>query len=1656
MTTHFDTSALSWVKDEIDQALDEALHKVEAFAAAPGDAGPLRASRALAHQVSGVFSMVALDGLQRFSMEIERFAAALEKRAVEANASNLEVLTQALRALRRYLDALMAGAPDMPVRLFPEFRAMQEAMGIEPILESELFFPDMLHTAPPGLETGFPQEVEPAQHLAQLGQRYRKSLAQWVRDPAQPEPLEEMRAALLAVERAQPTPAQKTLWWVAVALIDAISAGGVASAHHVRHLVLRLERQLRYLAQGQSRPPGRLLKDVLYYVAISAPATERIRDVQRVYGLESYHVQVTAPAGTADGGGPAADVVATLQASLESLKDCWMQATTGGAAEYDAFLAQAERFAGCAAQAGGQVLHTVAVDISACAQALQAAGRMPDALFPVEMATTLLMLESALALPAAGWEEALAGVAAQSAAMRGMLPGGAQPEAMPASVNAGQVDMHDVLLQVADEIRSNLQRAEQVLDEFFRDARGREDLPAAANLLQQVGGAFHMLDQSLAAAVVAHCRTLVERFAQPGHPSRMAEFELLAESLGALGFYLDRLLHKDAEASRAIEPLPERLQACLEASPAAAAPAPAPPAAATSAAVVDRVLDGELLDVYLTEARALLGAIAGHMETLRQQPDDPAALVNVRRAFHTLKGSGRTVGLAAMGDVAWSVEQVLNQLIDFRAPVGAEVTAFIDAVTQRFREWVQSLAEQGAATLTPEDWRSQADALLKRGTASLPAQAALPADEMAPARSKPEAEPVPPAVAPADADVVIIGGTHKVGRELYALFLHEAQANLDLLAQCLQAARQQAAPPIPDIARAAHTLAGVSRTVGMAAPAELAAALEAWLEPMTPRLAQWNRAQLHLFDQALQSLQGMLREVANRRMARAATWLCSQLQQAAQAQQTQVATVAEVAETAVAASPAAAEVGPESAPPPQAGAIDPQLLEVFMLEADELMPAVGQHLRNWREQPLGTAAQQALQRALHTLKGSARMAGADVLGNQLHELETQIIKVAGRKKPAAASFTGLFRQYDLINDQLQDLRLRAEAQGAAGAGAAAESMRPDDGTAVSPMMRVRADVLDTLVNEAGEISIARTRIERQMETFKQALLELTDSVIRLRAQLREVEIEAETQMQSRLSQVEQAHEAFDPLEFDRYTRFQELTRMMAESAHDVATIQQGLLYNLNETEAALLEQARMTRELQQGLMRTRMVRFGSIAERLHRIVRQTAEELGKSAELEIHGANVDIDRSVLEKMVPPLEHLLRNALAHGLEEMPQRVAQGKPASGKIRLLARRDGNEIILTLEDDGRGLDFAGIRAKAIASGWLDASQEATPARLTALIFEPGFSTSARVSQVAGRGIGLDAVRTEITALGGRVEVASEAGRGTTFTVYLPLTLAVSQAVLVRSGKDEFLLPAPLVEQVHKLRPDALAAVEQQGYFSWADTEYPVYHLSALLGRPAPPEPQAYTPVMLLRSGLRRIALLVDEIRGNREIVVKNIGPQLAGLSGIAGATVMGDGRVMLVLNPVQMAAREDHLAVAAPDTACAEQPAAPHVAQVMVVDDSLTMRKVISRLLEREGYRVRTARDGVDALQQIAEEVPDIVLLDIEMPRMDGFELARALRGDARTARVPLIVISSRTADKHRKYAAELGVDVYLGKPYQESELLQHVARFAAGFRTAAISAA
>ncbi|MDQ3026579.1 MAG: Hpt domain-containing protein, partial [Pseudomonadota bacterium] len=1227
-------------------------------------------------------------------------------------------------------------------------------------------------------------------------------------------------------------------------------------------------------------------------------------------------------------------------------------------------------------------------------------------------------------------------------------------------------------------------------------------------------------------------------------------------------------------------------------------------------------VDRELLEIFLEEAAEVVATIVASLDASRASPHDREALTVIRRGFHTLKGSGRMVGLNELGEVAWQCEQVLNKWLKDEKPASEPLIAFIDHAQAAFARWVRELKDGASARIEAAEITQRAESL-KSDAAEPLATPPVTVDERAPAGPAPfvmepsaaqpvfeleEAEPLaeetaqradfvaefaapPPAAseeapvepfmqsiddpaalqpfepeaapesaatsaardepstaepafefldaAPAafeppaslvaaEPDVTV--GPVSLAPAFFAIYVTEAEQHVASMDE--EMARIEADPMVPvsaDFMRAAHTLASNSRTTGFEALADVASALEKWLADAMDLPPEFNAHRLAATRAAVGAVTAMVQSIRGRAMPYPRDDIVAQLAQLREGLRAARVTGegthikmpgmgregTEAVEVQPPASIAPMEVpqptrsvapvelplaklpeapAPEAAPEPQFEAgkdqrkikddVDRDLLPVFLDEAREIIPAVAEAVRRWKLAPSDHKPAAELQRHLHTLKGSARMSGLMRLGELAHVLEERVNAIEAAAVPQPAMFEEVEERIDRFSLSLERLgrgedileadrievpvaaifeQQKDKPAGLAVIAAAAQeraerdALPPELREARTALLRVNAEMIDRFVNEAGELSIARSRIEGEMVAFKRAMVDLTENIARMRAQLREVEMASESQMQSSLKLKEELGETFDPLELDRFSRMQELTRFLAESLGDVITLHQGLQKNIDESELAIHAQARLNRDLQQGLMSVRLVPLGNLADRFYRIVRQTAKELDKKANLELKGTRTELDRSVLEKITAPFEHLLRNAIAHGLEKPAERARAGKPEIGEISIEAAQRGNEVVLTVSDDGAGLNFPRIRQKAVESGLLAPDVELPEPQLAQFIFMSGFSTATEVSEVAGRGVGMDVVKNEITSLGGRVEISSNAGRGTTFTISLPLTLAVTQAVMLRAGTTVYAVPSVMIDQVQEYKAQPYAEIAARGEVDWKGNRYPLRSLLPLLGEIDTPTPLRQIPVLLLRSGLQHAAIRVDEIIGNREVVVKTIGPQLSRLSGIAGATVLGNGQVVLILNPVQLVHRDQPAFDAsrpvqpAPESALVAE-AKSGAPLVMVVDDSLTVRKITSRMLTREGFEVATAKDGVDALQQLQELKPDCILLDVEMPRMDGFEFARNLRADAGTRAIPIIMITSRTAEKHRNRALELGVNEYMGKPYQEDQLLALIRRYTA----------
>ncbi len=1073
--------------------------------------------------------------------------------------------------------------------------------------------------------------------------------------------------------------------------------------------------------------------------------------------------------------------------------------------------------------------------------------------------------------------------------------------------------------------------------------------------------------------------------------------------------------------------------------------------------------DGELLELFIAEAQERLRALQVQVQS-RQAEEIAAALT----ALPELAESAHLAGVESVAELARALQSVLQAIHEERIASSPEAWEVLDLAVQQMGQMLKELEQHGHGYAAQD--------VLRRLAALIEVRPTLLRNSIA----TPAPVAVTSAVVPA------------YDSELLEIFLEEAEELLDSSAADLQAWRQ--APenllPVQQLQRALHTLKGGARMAEITPLGDLAHEMEFLFERLADGRLQPHAALQRLLDRCQDRLADALTQLRAQQSCPSTADLITMLRSYIDdpdnfEEQAPAVTLTPVVPEAV-----------------TSASIDPEILQYFTEESSELSSAIDASLSRLMDVPDDAVERSLLMRHLHTIKGGARLAELGEIGDHVHAWESELLAARVQERDGTSTFwqVQLERQASLqsllarlggsapqtVPMMPEPLPALADVDEAAVTPAPqadrreeAPSLpvlheRPQDLGLVNPppmlrhaqgdaargpqeLVRVSADLLEKLVNLAGETSIARGRVEQGVMNFQQSVEEMGTTVQRLAEQLRRMDIELETQIRARHShEIEGKYEEFDPLEMDQYSALNQLSKALSESASDLVDIKSTLLERARDAETLLLQQSRINTELQEGLMRTRMVPFSRLVPRLRRIVRQTGQEVGKLADLEVLNPEGEMDRSLLERIVAPLEHMLRNAVDHGIEEPARRQEQGKPEEGKVILTLSREGGEVVLTLSDDGRGIALESVRTKAIERGLMRADEQLSDDELMQFIFHAGFSTAAAVTQISGRGVGMDVVQSEIKQMGGSVEIRSQSGQGTTFIVRLPFTVSVNRALMVRSGEDIYAVPLQQVEGIVRASPAELESyyAPDAPLFEYAQVAYQLHYLGEFVHGHRKPNlvgQQMPLPVLLVRGGdQRRIAVQVDGLMGSREVVVKSVGAQLASVAGISGATILGDGSVVIILD-LQAMLRASLLtlrlrgSVAPADLPTPALPAAPQeslalkMRTVMVVDDSVTVRKVTSRLLERHGYRVLLAKDGMDAIARLEDITPDIMLLDIEMPRMDGFEVAALVRHNPRLEKLPIIMITSRTGEKHRERAFAIGVDAYMGKPFVDQKLLE-----------------
>ncbi|MHC8359560.1 Hpt domain-containing protein [Pseudomonas sp. LS2P72] len=1959
MGDRHDYVALEWVKGEIAETLKVAHQAIETLLDDPQATHALSECLACIHQVHGSLQMVEFYGAALLAEEMEHLTTALQQNRVSHRDETLHLLLQALGQLPIYLDRVQGARRDLPLVVLPLINDLRSARGESLLSETSLFSPQLPDLPP--LDEESLALLEPADLpnvLRKLRQMLQMALVGLLREQDGETNLGYLTKVFARLEGLCGNAPLSPLWQVASALVEGMRDGSIANSPALRSLFKEADKELKRLLEqgipGINQPaPLELLKSLLFYIAKAEHPTGQMLTMKDRYSLDdALPDSAMVDEERARLAGPDRDAMRSVLAALceelvrvKERLDLFVRSDRQHTSDLESLLAPLRQIADTLAVLGFGQPRKVIIDQLAVVLSLVQGQREPNDAILMDVAGALLYVEANLA---------------------GMV-GTVEPESQEDS-RLPTTDLTQIHQIVIKEARICLQQAKDMIVDYIDADWDRQHLQPLPALLTQVRGALAMIPLSRAASLIETCNHFIREhlLLDPDHPG-WQELDSLADVITSIEYYLERLsddpeapgeklldVAEKSLASLGFFPIEQQvpvLEDVLSPSEAQvmqdlqelddpdiqsladvlASPVSSvnPPALTTPGSLLppptgEEPVDDELREVFLEETDEVLEILREYLPRWSADPESKSALSELRRAFHTLKGSGRMVRALVLGELAWSVENLLNRVLEHSVPPGPAVQQLLgDALNllpelvaefanhaQRQRNDVDQLAArahalakgnepildedaQDVAALDPlllEIFRNEAEThlgslnrFLDQAAEHVPLQASdelqralhtlkgsasmagvLPIAELA----KPldhltreykahllaldldevelllEAEGLfrlglrqlktdPMAEIPGarsliertqallaerletllsspntglrikrdpqlinnflaqgmdillDAESLLqrwqqhpgerqelsalldelttlgegahLADLHPVDELCEALldlygaveesslavseaFFHEAQSAHEALINMLDelAAGQEVSPqperiralrglldesldpsamglirsdgsrtlsirelgsataeleqtatqvelddeivsifleeavdilesagqalqrwlsdpdnaaPLLSLQRDLHTLKGGARMAEVEPVGDLAHELESLYEGLVDRRYAYSEALAHLLQHSHDRLAQLLDQLQNQRPLGDPGEVIEAIREFRQGNASTVETV-------------------EPARNGDSPGHDPELLEIFLEEGFDIIENSGAALVRWQAEPSNRQEVETLLRDLHTLKGGARMVEIAPIGDLAHELEFLYEGLsAGVLQPTAALFGLLQSSHDRLAQMLDATRagqplppadqlidaiknFSHPAVPAAPAPAVVSVTSKIETPAAqsdagADMVKVSAELLDDLVNLAGETSIFRGRIEQQVNDARVTLSEMETTIERMRDQLRRLDTETQGRILSR-QQVDAerlGYEEFDPLEMDRHSQLQQLSRALFESASDLLDLKETLDRRNQDAENLLQQQGRINTELQEGLMRTRMVPFERMLPRLKRIVRQVSGELGKDVEFIVGNAEGEMDRNVLERMAAPLEHMLRNAVDHGLESAEVRTAAGKPAQGRITLDLSREGGDIIFDIRDDGAGVPLDAVRRKAIKRGLLAPDSDISDRDVLQFILQPGFSTAEKITQISGRGVGMDVVHEEVRQLGGSMSIDSVPGQGVHFRIRLPFTVSVNRALMVQCFDDQYAIPLNTIDGIVRVLPNELEGHYRLDppTYKYAGQHYELCYLGELLKTSHRPKLLGQSlplPVLLVQCNERHIAVQVDSMAGTREIVVKSLGPQFAAVQGLSGATILGDGRVVLILDLLAPIRAMQARVPQQPVTQEAEvEPHKPLL--VLVVDDSVTVRKVTSRLLERHGMNVLTAKDGVDAMLLLEEHMPDLMLLDIEMPRMDGFEVATQVRADERLQHLPIIMITSRTGQKHRDRAMAIGVNDYLGKPYQESVLLESI---------------
>ncbi len=1694
------STTLTWVRPDLDKHLTQIRTQIEHIASSTyiGDAVDNTAEHLT--QLKFTFEALVLQGATLVVEEMITVCDELRQHNIRDRQQAYSALMDAIVVLPSYLDRLQAGHHDLPILLLPIINELRDAYNANIVSEATLFAPDLDVPLPDLEQSGEhgPAFDEPFREFAlRMRRQWENALLRWLQHQEDAERLSPLHSVCETLQRRVERLDLRRLWWIASEVIGGLLDKVTENDIHLRRLFARLHLILKTLAEGgedavEEHSANAVSQALLFHIAQAKSGSAGVDKLRECFQLQELV--------------PDRDVLVRARGAVTG-RNRELYLSLGSAVRDELSMVK---------DALDLELRTGSIEPGRREQSHEALLRLKDTLKMMGLADSAKSIEKLMPAFDASEDPAqdpdhrsreslLMELAEQLIQVESVLEeqistlGEPLPEDQAASfTDLPGHELRRIRSHLLDETVVSLHKVQDSVRQYFEG-----DLDADyTTAMEHIAGALELIGEVETASLTIKLRNALANLLRVSRTEATIDadkLEAVTDAVAALELYLAGCRDQQRNRERFLEILKERLERLPtdEMEVVEAVQAPDEEVVETPATGTKSALDPELLAVFLEEYESVTGMLTERLPRWQQHRENVDLLTEIRRGYHTLKGSGRMVGANELGDYAWHVEALLNGTLEARTTAVDDVVvvlelsqAVLPALRQRLLQEPTKLDADGLAAIEQSidqlardgstDWAALLEILPPFLAALLPGGEAIQVE--------------------ADDETILNGLVRK-----------ELAAHLAVLKGLIDKVSNDRRCTVSDEeVLAAHSIAGAVTLDPIDREVYIAKALSDFLTAQKDSGMAFNDSAVWALPASVAYLETCLAIHEGDEEAELPDDAGQQIEQllalttefkAAARQRADTAEAARAkaeAEEETVEEPARDEepapIDDEPHAEPEAEPVDPEIMGIFLEEATVILERCDSLLNTWRDDLPDLAIVQNLQREIHTFKGGARMAGLIALGDLSHSMETLLERIAGQLLPPSVSAIEALEQgCDQLNswtesagqgtvpeagnalmlfeqqvDALSAVPVQptvvtkkpTEVEVTSGElqeipdvpvpvsepePAVEPSEEPGEESVVPQHIRVNAELLDSLVNSAGEISICRSRLEQQVSLMRDNLKEFDETVSRLRDQFRKLEMETETQIRSRYQQeLPSDTDEFDPLEMDRFSAMQQLSRSLSESVSDLLNLQEILDDAARKSDALLVQQSRVSSDLQEGLMQTRMVHFGTIAPRLRRIIRTAASETKKKARLQLRmtGGGDQLDRNVLERITAPLEHLLRNAIVHGIEKPSVRRKLKKPAEGELSITVAAEATEFVVQIEDDGAGMDLKAIHARAIKMGLIDKNAEPPPQQLLQFILHSGFSTSKTVTALAGRGVGMDVVNSEIKQIGGSVEIESEAGKGSCFTIRIPFTLAVMQAIGVMAGEHRYLIPVASVAGVARVLPADYQALfeKDKPEYEFAGQRYTILELEPLLGEPMTPLGDDTISILMIKSGNQRAAFRVPELLGHREIVIKPVGPQISSVPGILGGTITGDGQVVVIIDAGPLI-RQAMLTGARPAPPMENIDLRPPKTLALVVDDSITMRKVTRRVLEGYDFEVMTARDGVEAVEQMRERVPDLLLLDIEMPRMDGYQVAEHVRADARLRHIPIIMITSRAGQKHRERGKQAGANAYLSKPYKESELIDEV---------------